>query len=66
LKEFIEKYNEKIGRGCNDIEDVINDIVEDSLEAIRSNLRELADDVDTGEYSNKEISDRLTEIIKKI
>lgn len=66
MKEFIEKYNGKIGRGCNDIEDVINDIVEDSLEAIRSNLRELADDVDTGEYSNKEISDRLTEIIKKI
>lgn len=66
MKEFIEKYNEKIGRGCNDIENVIRDIVEDSLEAIRSNLRELADDVDTGEYSNKEISDRLTEIIKKI
>lgn len=66
MKAFIEKYNEKIGRGCNDIEDVIRDIVEDSLEAICSNLRELADDVDTGEYSNKEISDRLTEIIKKI
>lgn len=66
MKEFIEKYNEKIGRGCNDIEDVIRDIVEDSLEAIRSNLRELADDVDTGEYSNKEISDKLIEIIGRI
>lgn len=66
MKEFIEKYNEKIGRGCNDIEDVIRDIVEDSLEAIRSNLRELDDDVDTGEYSNKEISDKLIEIIERI
>lgn len=66
MKEFIEKYNEKIGHGCNDIVDVIRDIVEDSLEAIRSNLRELADDVDTGEYSNKEISDNLIEIIERI
>lgn len=66
MKDFITEYNEKRGRGANAIEDVINDIVEDSLEAIRSNLRELADDVDTGEYSNKEISDRLIEIIEMI
>ena len=66
MKDFINEYNEKRGRGANDIESVINDIVEDSLEVIRNNLRELSDDIDTGEYSNKEISDRLAEIIKKI
>lgn len=66
MKDFIKEYNEKRGRGCNDIENVINDIVEDSLEIIRSDLRELADDVNTGEYSNKEISDKLTEIINTI
>lgn len=66
MKDFIKEYNEKRGRGANDIESVINDIVEDSLEVIRSNLRELADDVETGEYSNKEILDRLTEIIARI
>lgn len=66
MKDFIKEYNEKRVRGANDIESVINDIIEDSLETIRSNLRELADNVDTGEYSNKEISDKLTEIINKI
>lgn len=66
MKDFIKEYNKKRGYGCNDIESVINDIVEDSLEIIRRNLLELENEVDTGEYSNKEISDRLTEIIKKI
>lgn len=66
MKEFIKEYNEKKGRGCNDIEKVINDIIEDSLDTIRSALTELSDDVETGEYSNKEISDRITEIIRTI
>lgn len=66
MKDFIKEYNEKRCRSNSDIEGVINDIVEDSLEAIRTNLRELVDDVDTGQYSNKEIVDRITEIINAI
>ncbi len=66
MKDFIKEYNEKRGRGCNDIENVINDIIEDSLDAIRSALTELGDNIETGEYSNKEICDRLTEIIGEI
>lgn len=41
-------------------------IIEDSLDAIRSALTELGDNIETGEYSNKEICDRLTEIIGEI
>lgn len=66
MKDFIKEYNEKRIRASSNIEDVIRDIVEDSLEAIRSDLNALVDDVDTGEYSNKEISNRLTEIINCI
>lgn len=66
MKDFIKEYNEKRVRTSSDIEGVINDIVEDSLDAIRTNLRELIDDVDTGQYSNKEITNRLTDIINMI
>lgn len=61
-----KEYNEQRNRHCKTLEDIVKDVVEDILQAIDDDLVELIDDVETGRYSNEDITERLQEIRKKL
>ena len=63
---FIKNYNEKMHRTCRSAEEVLTDIVEDTLSPIRSDLEEIIDDVKSGKFSNEEIAEKLTELCSVI
>ena len=53
-------------RTCRSTEEVLTDIVEDTLSPIRSDLEEIIDDVKSGKFSNEEIAEKLTELCSVI
>ena len=53
-------------RHCKTLEDIIKDIVEDTLQAIVADMDELVDDVRSGNYSLNEIAERIEEMRGKI
>ena len=59
---FIKNYNEKMHRTCRSIEDILTDFIEDTLSPIRSGLADIIDDAKSGEFSNEEIAEKLTEL----
>lgn len=66
INNITKEYNEQRNRHCKTLEDIIKDVVEDTLQAIEDDLDELIDDVKSGKYSNEEISERLEEIGNQI
>lgn len=66
IKNTINQYNEQRNRHCKTLEDIIKDVVEDTLQAIDTDLDELVDDIKTGNYSLNEIAERIVEIKDKI
>lgn len=66
IKNTINQYNEQRNRHCKTLEEIIKDIVEDTLQAIITDIDELIGDVKSGKYSNEEVTERLEEIREKI
>lgn len=60
--DFIKEYNTQRGRNASTIQDVISDLVEDAIMYVEDRLDELVDDVNSGNFSNSEIAERLEEI----
>ena len=66
VKDITNTYNEQRNRHCKTLEDIVKDVVEDTLQAIDSDIDELIDNVKSGNYSFNEIAERLEEIRKKV
>lgn len=66
IKNTVDQFNEQRNRHCKTLEDIIKDIVEDTLQAIITDFDELIDDIRSGNYSLNEIAGRLEEIREKI
>lgn len=66
IQNTVDQYNEQRNRHCKTLEDVIKDIIEDTLQAIITDFDELIDDVRSGNYSLNEIAERIEEMRKKI
>lgn len=62
LKEFIGEYNNNNNCRRNSVRDIIEDFAFNITDTIDNELIELQSLVDSGELSNKEISDRISEI----
>ena len=57
--------NYKFGR-CKTAKELFEDIADDVLNEIDNELIELKEDVQTGEFSNEEIAERIKELRAKI
>lgn len=66
VSNITKEYNEQRNRYCNTLEDIVKDIIEDILQAIDDDLIELIDDVETGRYSNKDITEKLQQVREKL
>lgn len=66
IKNTVDQYNEQRNRHCKTLEDIVKDIVEDTLQSIVTDMDELIDDVRSGNYSLNEIAERIEEIRGKI
>lgn len=66
IKNTVDQYNEQRNRHCKTLEDTIKDIIEDTLQAIVTDMDELVDDVRSGNYSLNEIAERIEEMRGKI
>jgi hypothetical protein len=66
IKNTVNQYNGQRNRHCKTLEDIIKDIVEDTLQAIVADMDELVDDVRSGNYSLNEIAERIEEMRGKI
>lgn len=66
IKNTVDQYNKQRNRHCKTLEDTIKDIVEDTLQAIATDIDELIDDTRSGNYSLNEIAERLEEMREKI
>lgn len=59
----IENYIKECGySSSNKLEDIINETIHDVLDSIDTSLMYLSDDIDSGNYSNKDIIERIREI----
>ena len=59
----IENYIKECGYNSgNKLEDIINETIHDVLDSIDTSLMYLSDDIDSGNYSNKDIIERIREI----
>lgn len=59
----IENYIKECGyNSSNKLEDIINETIHDVLNSIDTSLMYLSDDIDSGNYSNKDIIERIREI----
>lgn len=59
----IENYIKECGYNSNNkLEDIINETIHDVLDSIDTSLMYLSDDIDSGNYSNKDIIERIREI----
>lgn len=59
----IENYIKECGYNSgNKLEDIINETIHDVLDSIDTSLMYLSDDIDSGNYSNKDIIERIKEI----
>ena len=59
----IENYIKECGyNSSNKLEDIINETIHDVLDSIDTSLMYLSDDIDSGNYSNKDIIERIREI----
>lgn len=59
----IENYIKECGYSSNNkLEDIINETIHDVLDSIDTSLMYLSDDIDSGNYSNKDIIERIREI----
>ena len=66
IKNTVDQYNEQRNRHCKTLEEIIRDIVEDTLQTIVTDMDELADDIRSGNYSLNEIAERIEEMRTKI
>ena len=66
IKNTVDQYNEQRNRHCKTLEEIIRDIVEDTLQTIVTDMDELADDIRSGNYSLNEIAERIEEMRAKI
>lgn len=66
IKNVVNQYNEQRNRHCKTLEETIRDIIEDTLQAIVTDMDELVDDVKSGNYSLNEIAERIEEMRGKI
>lgn len=66
IKNTIDQYNEQRNRHCKILEEIIKDIIEDTLQSIVTDMDELIDDVRSGNYSFNEITERIEEMREKI
>ena len=66
IKNAIDQYNEHRNRHCKTLEEIIKDVVEDTLQSIITDFDELIDDVKSGNYSLNEIAERIEEMRGKI
>ena len=56
----IENYIKECGyNSSNKLEDIINETIHDVLDSIDTSLMYLSDDIDSGNYSNKDIIERI-------
>lgn len=62
----MDQYNEQRNRHCKTLEETIRDIVEDTLQAIVTDMDELVDDAKSGNYSLNEIAERIEEMREKL
>lgn len=59
----IENYIKECGYNSNNkLEDIINETIHDVLDSIDTSLMYLSDDIDSGNYSNKDIIEKIREI----
>lgn len=59
----IENYIKECGyNSSNKLEDIINETIHDVLDSIDTSLMYLSDDINSGNYSNKDIIERIREI----
>ena len=66
IKNTLDQYNEQRNRHCKTLEEIIKDVVEDTLYAIVTDMDELVDDVKSGNYSLNDIAERIKEMREKI
>jgi len=66
IKNTVDQYNKQRNRHCKTLNEIIKDIVEDTLQAIVTDMDELVDDVKSGNYSLNEIVEKIEEIGEKI
>ncbi|GFI30091.1 hypothetical protein IMSAGC013_01478 [Lachnospiraceae bacterium] len=66
INNISKEYNEQRNRHCKTLEDIMKDIVEDTLQAIVTDMDELVDDVRSGNYSLNEIAERIEKMRGKI
>lgn len=66
VNNITKEYNEQRNRHCKTLEDTIKDIIEDTLQAIVTDMDKLVDDVRSGNYSLNEIAERIEEMRGKI
>ena len=66
IKNTVDKYNEQRNRHCKTLEEIIKDIVEDTLQSIVTDMDELVDDVRSCNYSLNEIAERIEEMRRNI
>lgn len=66
VNNITKEYNEQRNRHCKTLEDIVKDIVEDTLQAIVTDMDELVGDVRSGNYSLNDIAERIEEIREKI
>ena len=66
IKNTVDQYNKQRNRHCKTLNEIIKDIVEDTLQAIVTDMDELVDDVKSGNYSLNEIAEKIEEIGEKI
>lgn len=66
IKNTVDQYNEQRNRHCKTLEETIRDIVEDTLQAIVTDMDELVNDVKSGNYSLNDIAERIEEMREKI
>lgn len=66
IDEFNQEYNKHYDTNQRRTEWVLSDFINNAFAAIDRELSELQYDVDSGEYSNQNIIDRIQEIRDKL
>jgi len=66
IENFKTEYNTRLHRSCSDVESIIKDFIEDVLAPIRNDLQDIQRDVNSGKYSNDEISDEIEGLMNRI
>ena len=66
IKNTVDQYNKQRNRHCKTLEETIRDIVEDTLQAVVTDMDELVNDVKSGNYSLNDIAERIEEMREKI